>query len=69
MADVVLLCVCVCVSEVRHEEDMYQQQSEARETRRQCERSCKVSTCGSTLHLVTGSELVQVAFVHQNTCI
>ncbi|XP_060773509.1 uncharacterized protein LOC132883644 isoform X3 [Neoarius graeffei] len=26
---------------MRHEEDMYQQQSEARETRKQCERNCK----------------------------
>ncbi|KAM9435610.1 uncharacterized protein Hap1MRO34_001718 isoform 1-T2 [Clarias gariepinus] len=52
---------------MRYEEDVYQQQSEARETRRQCERSCK------TLETVTDSyrthdfELSRIITQYQNT--
>ncbi|XP_058234752.1 uncharacterized protein LOC131345730 isoform X2 [Hemibagrus wyckioides] len=52
---------------MRHEEDMYQQQSEARETRRQCERSCKTLETVTDSYRTYGSELSRIISQYQHT--
>ncbi|GAA6103105.1 cingulin-like protein 1 isoform X1 [Tachysurus ichikawai] len=50
---------------LRHEEDMYQQQSEARETMRQCERSCKTLETVSDAYHTNGFELSRIISQYQ----
>ncbi|XP_027010933.2 cingulin-like protein 1 isoform X2 [Tachysurus fulvidraco] len=52
---------------MRYEEDMYQQQSEARETMRQCERSCKTLETVSDAYHTNGFELSRIISRYQHT--
>ncbi|KAB5539704.1 hypothetical protein PHYPO_G00092100 [Pangasianodon hypophthalmus] len=52
---------------MRHEEDMYQQQSEAREMRRQCERSCKTLETVTDSYRTHGFELSRIVSQYQHT--
>ncbi|XP_017311523.1 uncharacterized protein LOC108257899 [Ictalurus punctatus] len=52
---------------MRHEQDMYQQQSEARESRRQCERNCKILDTVTESYRTQGFELSRIISQYQHT--